>query len=297
MVHPRELVKIKKELEDSDEQKDFFLKGCEGAKEISFPQDSLSSQNPLSSLSLSQKAYELSQDTQLSLEGDLALHLEIVEDMNLVLFLDSKERTRAKLSIKVKEGKNLKLSYLQKGSGTHTSFDVFLEESAKLSSEAFLFGKGSFFLRSQLEKDASSELKLSVFTSQELLIQCTQEHLGVSSFSDLKTFSFAQQGGRIVCDGKVHIRQDAHESQGYQKLKGMLLDDRSSISTEPILEVDTNDVRCSHAASVSKLKFDQLFYLQSRGLSEEEILQLILSSVFSSENEEVEKELRKLLNS
>ena len=57
----------------------------------------------------------------------------------------------------------------------------------------------------------------------------------------------------------------------------LLLDDASRSDTYPYIEIDEDDVSVGHEASVSKVGEDQLFYLQSRGLSEEQAIGLVVS--------------------
>ena len=75
---------------------------------------------------------------------------------------------------------------------------------------------------------------------------------------------------RAVFNGKVFVRRDAQHTAAFQTNKNLLLGMDAEIDTKPQLEIDANDVKCSHGATVSRLNNDEIFYLQSRGIAKKE---------------------------
>jgi len=71
---------------------------------------------------------------------------------------------------------------------------------------------------------------------------------------------------RAVFNGKVFVRRDAQQTAAFQSNKNLLLGRDSEVDTKPQLEIDANDVKCSHGATVARLNPDEVFYLQSRGI-------------------------------
>jgi len=71
-----------------------------------------------------------------------------------------------------------------------------------------------------------------------------------------------------VFNGKIFVRQDAQKTNAYQSNKNILLSDNASVNTKPQLEIFADDVKCSHGCTVGQLDEEALFYLQSRGISE-----------------------------
>lgn len=80
-------------------------------------------------------------------------------------------------------------------------------------------------------------------------------------------------------DGMVTIRKGSKGANGYFASKVLLFDDAKGRSV-PALEIDENDLKAGHAASIGRPDEDQLFYLRSRGLSENEAEKLIVSGFF-----------------
>lgn len=73
-------------------------------------------------------------------------------------------------------------------------------------------------------------------------------------------------GGKAVFDGMVIVRRDAQQTKAQQQNHNLLLADNAVVHTKPHLEIDADDVQCSHGATVGSLDEAALFYLQSRGI-------------------------------
>ena len=69
-----------------------------------------------------------------------------------------------------------------------------------------------------------------------------------------------------VFNGKIFVRPDAQKTDAVQSNKNLLLSDQSEVNTKPQLEIDANDVRCTHGATIGQLDSEAAFYLQSRGI-------------------------------
>jgi Fe-S cluster assembly protein SufD len=71
-----------------------------------------------------------------------------------------------------------------------------------------------------------------------------------------------------VFNGKILVRQDAQKTNAFQSNKNILLSPDATMNAKPQLEIFADDVKCSHGATVGQLNEEPLFYLRSRGLSE-----------------------------
>ena len=63
------------------------------------------------------------------------------------------------------------------------------------------------------------------------------------------------------------MRRDAQKTDAVQNNKNLLLSDQAEVNTKPQLEIDANDVRCTHGATIGQLDATAAFYLRSRGIS------------------------------
>ncbi len=71
-----------------------------------------------------------------------------------------------------------------------------------------------------------------------------------------------------VFNGKIMVRQGAQRTDSQQSSRNLLLTGRAQVDTKPQLEIFADDVKCTHGATVGQLDSEEVFYLQSRGLSE-----------------------------
>ncbi len=85
-----------------------------------------------------------------------------------------------------------------------------------------------------------------------------------------------------VFNGKILVRPNAQKTNAFQSNRNILLSDAASINTKPQLEIWADDVKCSHGCTTGQLDIEAMFYLQSRGISQENARTMLLSA-FASE--------------
>ncbi|MEV7008988.1 Fe-S cluster assembly protein SufB [Streptosporangium sp. NPDC051022] len=101
-------------------------------------------------------------------------------------------------------------------------------------------------------------------------------HLAPNTSSTVISKSVARGGGRTSYRGLVQIEEGAHGSASTVKCDALLVDQISRSDTYPYVDVREDDVSMGHEATVSKVSEDQLFYLMSRGLNEDEAMAMIV---------------------
>jgi len=101
-------------------------------------------------------------------------------------------------------------------------------------------------------------------------------HAAPHTSSTIISKSVARGGGRTSYRGLVQIQEGAHHSKSNVKCDALLVDTISRSDTYPYVDVREDDVTMAHEATVSKVSEDQLFYLMSRGLSEDEAMAMIV---------------------
>jgi Fe-S cluster assembly protein SufB len=101
-------------------------------------------------------------------------------------------------------------------------------------------------------------------------------HAAPNTSSSIVSKSVARGGGRTSYRGLIQINEDAHGSRSTVKCDALLVDDISRSDTYPYVDVRTDDASMGHEATVSKISADQLFYLMSRGMTEDEAMAMIV---------------------
>jgi Fe-S cluster assembly protein SufB len=101
-------------------------------------------------------------------------------------------------------------------------------------------------------------------------------HAAPYTSSTIISKSVARGGGRTSYRGLVQINEGAHHSRSTVKCDALLIDTISRSDTYPYVDVREDDVTMGHEATVSKVSDDQLFYLMSRGIAEDESMAMIV---------------------
>ncbi len=102
-------------------------------------------------------------------------------------------------------------------------------------------------------------------------------HGAPNTSSKVTSKSISRGGGRTSYRGLLKVYKGATGSKSNVVCDALLIDDQSRSDTYPYIEIDEEDVTIGHEASVSKVGEDQLFYLMSRGLNEEEAATMVVS--------------------
>ncbi|MCL4449570.1 MAG: Fe-S cluster assembly protein SufB [Actinobacteria bacterium] len=102
-------------------------------------------------------------------------------------------------------------------------------------------------------------------------------HAASDTTSTIISKSISKDGGNTTYRGLVHVDEGAKHAKSFVRCDALILDDNSVSQTKPYMEVGEQDAQIGHEATVSKVGDDQLFYLMSRGLSEEQAMSMIVN--------------------
>jgi Fe-S cluster assembly protein SufD len=144
-------------------------------------------------------------------------------------------------------------------------------EYARLRSESLLTGQG-----------AESDLLAVYFGDQEQMLdfRTLQDHQAPHTRSDLLFKGAVEDRARSVYSGLIRLRHEAQKSNAYQTNRNLVLSEGAGAESIPNLEIEANDVRCSHASTVGPIDDDQLYYLESRGIRPDDAERLIVLGFF-----------------
>jgi Fe-S cluster assembly protein SufD len=108
-----------------------------------------------------------------------------------------------------------------------------------------------------------------------------QDHVAPNCTSDLLYKGALKDSSRSIYSGWVHVRPGAERTDAFQTNRNLVLSEHAKADAIPNLEIENNEVRCGHAASVGPVDEDTVFYLQSRGIPAEEAERLIVFGFFA----------------
>ena len=130
-----------------------------------------------------------------------------------------------------------------------------------------------------LEEGAHGEVLSIAFANegQHLDAGAKMVHAAPNTSSLITSKSISKGGGRSAYRGLVRVENEAEQAKSFVRCDALILDEDSRSDTYPYMEIEESNVDLGHEATVSKVGEEQLFYLMSRGLSEEEATAMIVA--------------------
>jgi Fe-S cluster assembly protein SufD len=156
-----------------------------------------------------------------------------------------------------------------------------LERDASLEWVALGFGsaRGKVRMETKLAGPGSSAKVTGAYAgagTQHLDFDTTQEHAAEHTTSDLSFRGVLSDQATAVWRGMIRVDPGAQQTDAFQECRNLLLSKRAHADAIPGLEIEANDVRCTHAAAVAQVDREQLYYLRARGLPEPRAKRLII---------------------
>jgi Fe-S cluster assembly protein SufD len=173
------------------------------------------------------------------------------------------------------------------GQGLSRDSWVFASQRAELGRDSSLewvalgFGsaQGKVRMETKLAGRGSSAKVTGVYAgmdTQHLDYDTTQEHAEPNTTSDLAFRGVLGDRATAVWRGMIRVDPGAQQTDAFQESRNLLLSTDAHADAIPGLEIEANDVRCTHAAAVAQIDRDQLYYLRARGLRKPEATRLII---------------------
>jgi Fe-S cluster assembly protein SufD len=130
--------------------------------------------------------------------------------------------------------------------------------------------------------NAEAQVNGVMFTEgkQQLVYNTLQHHEAPSCRSDLLYKGALQDRSRLVWRGMIKVDKAAQKTNGYQRNDNLMLSAAARSDSIPGLEIEADDVRCTHGATSGRVDEEQIFYAQSRGLSADEAARLVVAGFF-----------------
>jgi Fe-S cluster assembly protein SufD len=131
-------------------------------------------------------------------------------------------------------------------------------------------------------RGASAQVNGVMFTEgrQQLVYNTLQHHEAPNCKSDLLYKGGLQDRSRLVWRGMIKVDKAAQKTDGYQRNDNLMLSREARADSIPGLEIEADDVRCTHGATSGRVDEEQIFYAQARGLSADEAARLVVAGFF-----------------
>jgi len=131
-------------------------------------------------------------------------------------------------------------------------------------------------------RHADAQVNGVMFTEgrQQLVYNTLQHHEAAACKSDLLYKGALQDKSRLVWRGMIKVDKAAQKTDGYQRNDNLMLSNTARADSIPGLEIEADDVRCTHGATSGRVDAEQVFYAQARGLSADEAARLVVAGFF-----------------
>lgn len=159
-------------------------------------------------------------------------------------------------------------SQIGQGTSLHSIFGSIGGAMTKVNAGTILNGRG-----------ANSQMYGIVFGNekQQFDYHTMQHHKASESFSNLEFKVILKDQARSAYTGLIRIEKDTKNCEAYQENRNLLLNRGTKAESIPELEILTDQVRCTHGATMGPIDPEMVFYLKSRGISEAEAVKAIVS--------------------
>jgi len=130
--------------------------------------------------------------------------------------------------------------------------------------------------------DANAQVNGVMFTEgkQHLTYNTLQHHQAPSCKSDLLYKGGLQDKSRLVWRGMIKVDKGAQKTDGYQRNDNLMLSEQARADSIPGLEIEADDVRCTHGATAGRVDDESIFYLRTRGLTRNEAIRTYVAGFF-----------------
>lgn len=184
------------------------------------------------------------------------------------------------LNIVLKQGSYAKISFLCEDEVKNSKICITVLNNAVLDGYFADFSKDTLNLKCLIklaEEGATGNYKIAslVAGNDRKVIDVSIDHDTKKTYGKFDCFGICKDSGHVLVSGESHIYKGSIKSKTQQNCRIMVFDEKSIAVAKPILRIDENDLEASHAAIVGKINDEHLFYLTSRGLTEETAKELI----------------------
>lgn len=220
----------------------------------------------------------------------------LVDGINSNIQFDEKESgdfISNEIDIIVKSSAKVNFEYISKNQTfRHIKRNAYVYKNSSIKFKDVLLKSNYTILNSTahlLEKKSKGEHKGIFIGNKDDIynLDIKSKHYIKETYSNILSKGVLLNNSRALFNGLIKINKIANKSIGYQKLDVLLMSKNARGDAIPNLEIDTNDVKCSHGASIGKINPEKIFYLMSRGLSEKDaklkIIEGFIKEIYNTE--------------
>ncbi len=184
------------------------------------------------------------------------------------------------LNIVINQDSNVTLSFITEEEMKSSNINITVKNNATLTGYFADFSEKTLDLHCRInlaEEGATCTYKVASLIADDdrKLVDISIDHTSPKTYGKFDCYGICKDNGKITVMGTSHVFKGSVKSKAQQNCRIMVFDESSDATAKPILKIDENDLEASHGAVIGKINDEHLFYLTSRGLSEEVAKELI----------------------
>ena len=221
------------------------------------------------------------------MEKDIFGKLVVEENAHLDLI-----STAGNINLYLKENSTVNF-YILQNKNTEFVCNAHLEKNSRIIYVFGIFDGNKFQINTCLNGQGSESRKYGLFLGtkdKKFDITTNVTHAKKNTSSNILVKGVLFDNSLSKYKGKIKINESAKNTDSYLSNHNLLLSEGAEAFSVPSLEIDADDVRASHGATIGKPDEEQLFYLMTRGLNKKEAEKLIIKGFFSPVIEKLEND-------
>lgn len=223
----------------------------------------------------------------------------IPKETSTALFLKFTENYQGKLEIVVEENAALNLCSWNESQNCDITYEIDVQKDANLKASFGEMSEGNLNCTQHVYltgEGASAQIDTASLVKGKLVFDLACIHKAPHTSANMHNYAVIHENAHYEMSDNGKINKGCYGSESHQTSRVLTLSKKQTSKVTPLLLIDENDVQASHATTMGQIDENQLYYLQTRGLTKQQALGLItvgylmpIASVL--DDEEVQKEL------
>ncbi|WP_273402096.1 SufD family Fe-S cluster assembly protein [Traorella massiliensis] len=215
---------------------------------------------------------------KMDIQESKELEIYVEKNAEASLYIATSAKVDLKCSITLEENAHLKALFWNECEGLNSECVIMAKKDAKMELNLGEVNSGEVQSTQKIYlQGEGSELQLrsalAVSEKKHFEIECVHE--APYTQSNMENYAVVYEKGNFKMNDTGRILKDAYGSNSHQSSRALVLSEDQTCEITPILLIDENDVQASHATTIGQIDENQLYYLQTRGLTKKQALGLI----------------------
>lgn len=232
--------------------------------------------------------YEILTQVNGEQDGSKLIRIPANKQITIIETIEGEGKLVSSTELTIGKNSNVRYVVISKISETSSAWLHYHAHAEHSNAEWLFLGVGGAYTRADITTTAGNNVNAKNTAiiigknNQVFDIHTNTVHNGSQSRSDMLSRNVVDNKARVINHGLIRIEANASEVDSYQKDEAIMLSDGSSADAIPNLEIHNHNVRCSHGASIGRIDAEKLFYLNTRGISENDAKLMITRGFIES---------------